>query len=59
MAADVVWLDQARDDISELIDYLFPKNPTATLTYIAELERACSGLAEFPLYQPTELLTQK
>jgi len=27
MAANVVWLDQARDDISELIDYLFPKNP--------------------------------
>ena len=49
MAADVVWLDQARDDISELIDYLFPKNPTATLTYIAELESACSGLDEFPL----------
>lgn len=49
MAADVVWLGQAKDDVRQLIEYLFPKNPTAALAYIAELEDACSGLAEFPL----------
>jgi plasmid stabilization system protein ParE len=49
MAASVVWLDQAKDDIRELIEYLFPKNPTAALAYIADLEAACKGLADFPL----------
>ena len=49
MAASVVWLDQAKDDIRELIEYLFPKNPTATRAYIAELEDACNGLSDFPL----------
>ena len=47
--ADVVWLDQAKDDIRELIDYLYPENPAAALGYIDDLESACEGLAEFPL----------
>ncbi len=49
MAASVVWLDQAKDDIHALIDYLFPKNPTAALAYVADLEDASNGLADYPL----------
>lgn len=49
MAADIVWLDQAKDDILELINYLFPTPPAAALDYIDEPEHACSRLADYPL----------
>ena len=49
MAASIVWLDQAKDDVRALIDYLSPRNPTATLAYIDDLEAAVSRLAAFPL----------
>jgi len=49
MAAEVVWLDQARDDLCELLDFLHPSNPTAALRYVDELEHACEGLADFPM----------
>lgn len=49
MAAGVVWLDQAKDDIRELIDFLYPENPAAAFGYVDELERACNRLADFPL----------
>ena len=49
MAANVVWLDQAKDDVRQFLEYLHPKNPTATTSYVDDLERACSGLADFPM----------
>ncbi len=49
MAANVVWLDQAKDDIRQFLEYLHPKNPTAAILYVDDLERACTGLADFPL----------
>ena len=47
--ADVVWLDQAKDDLLALSDHLYPQNPLATLEYIEELERACGRFGDFPL----------
>ncbi len=47
--ADVVWLDQAKDDILGLFDYLYSENPAAAIRYIDELEGACEGLSTFPL----------
>ncbi len=49
MTVEVVWLDQAKDDIQELIDFLYPENPAAAVGYVEELERACNRLADFPL----------
>lgn len=49
MGANVVWLDQAKDDIQKLIEYLYPRNPAAALAYIADLEQAVRRLADFPL----------
>lgn len=49
MATKVVWLDQAKDDIQALLDYLHPRNPSAARSYIDDLEVACRRLAEFPL----------
>jgi len=57
MAIDVVWLDQAKDDVKEFLAYLYPKNPSAALSYIDDLESVCAGLADFPQqgYQYNEL----
>ena len=49
VAANVVWLDQAKDDVHQFLEYLHPKIPSAALAYVDDLERACSGLADFPL----------
>jgi toxin ParE1/3/4 len=48
MASKVLWLDQAKDDIGELLDYLHAENPAAAVRYIDDLERSCAGLADFP-----------
>ena len=49
MAAKVVWLDQAKDDLRAILDYLHPHNPRAALDYVFEVEQSCSKLADFPL----------
>jgi len=49
MAAEVVWLDQAKDDVRQFLEYLHSKNPTAANSYVDDLEKACTGLADFPL----------
>ena len=49
MAAKVVWLDQAKDELRTILDYLYPRNPVAALAYVHEVEEACSKLADFPL----------
>jgi len=38
MAINVVWLDQAKDDVKDFLAYLYPKNPSAALSYIDDLE---------------------
>ena len=48
MAHKVIWLDQARDDLHALLDYLHPRNPEAAWSYISDLEEACHRLVEFP-----------
>ena len=48
MEHKVVWLDQARDDLHSLLDYLHPRNPDAAWSYISDPEEACRRLAEFP-----------
>ena len=49
MAAKVVWLDQAKDDLRAILYYLHPHNPSAALDYVFEVEQSCSKLADFPL----------
>ena len=49
MAAEVRWLDQAKDDLREILDYIAVENPYAAERYISELQAACERLAPFPL----------
>jgi plasmid stabilization system protein ParE len=49
MAANVVWLDQAKDELLAVLDYLQPLNSTAAIAYVREVEEACNKLADFPL----------
>jgi len=49
MAFDLIFLDQARDDLRELSDFLFPLNPQAASRYVGGLEEACQKLRMFPL----------
>jgi toxin ParE1/3/4 len=49
MAAAVIWLEQAKDDLREILDFIAVENPAAARNYVAELQSACGRLAEFPL----------
>ena len=48
MAAEVRWLDQAKDDLREILDYIAVENPRAAERYISELQAACERLVPFP-----------
>ena len=49
MVAKVVWHDQTKDELRDILDYLYPRNPDAALAYVHEVEKACNKLADFPL----------
>lgn len=49
MAAEVVWLDDAKDDVRLILEYLAVENATAAAGYVAALTKSCEKLAEFPL----------
>ncbi|NGO54768.1 type II toxin-antitoxin system RelE/ParE family toxin [Allomesorhizobium camelthorni] len=49
MAAEVRWLDQAKDDLGEILDYIAAENPQAGGRYVAGLYAACDRLATFPM----------
>lgn len=49
MATRVVWLDQAKDELRAILDYLHPLDPSAAITYVHDVEDACAKLADFPL----------
>ena len=51
MAAEVRWLDQAKDDLREILDYIAVEDPRAAERYISELQAACERLAPFPLFR--------
>lgn len=49
MAAKIDWLDQAKDDLREILDHIALDNPYAAQRYVSELRAACDRLALFPL----------
>jgi plasmid stabilization system protein ParE len=49
MGAEILWLDQAKDDLREILDYIAAENPPAAERYVAELYAACGRLATFPM----------
>jgi toxin ParE1/3/4 len=48
MTVDVVWLDQAKDDLREILDFIAQDNPSAAAAYVDGIEQACNRLADFP-----------
>jgi toxin ParE1/3/4 len=48
MAVEVVWLDQAKDDLREILDFIAKDNPSAAKSYVDGIERASKKLAAFP-----------
>jgi plasmid stabilization system protein ParE len=48
MAVEIVWLDQAKDDLREILDFIANENPTAAANYVAGIAEACKKLADFP-----------
>ena len=44
MPCKVVWLDQAKDDLRGILEYLRPRNPDAAVSYIIDLEDAYTRL---------------
>ena len=49
MVADVVWLEQARSDLLDILDTIAVHNSSAAEAYVGGLEAACLRLEEFPL----------
>jgi toxin ParE1/3/4 len=49
MAAELFWLDDARDDIRSILEYIATENPNAAARYVATLIESCGRLADFPL----------
>lgn len=48
MVAEIVWLDQAKEDIQALFDFITSENPKAASKYVGELRETCQRLADFP-----------
>ena len=48
MPVEVVWLDQAVDDLDAVFMFIAKDNPTAALHYIDGLEDICTRLRDFP-----------
>lgn len=38
MAVEVIWLDQAKDDLREILDFIAKDNPGAAANYVAGIE---------------------
>jgi toxin ParE1/3/4 len=49
MPAEIVWLDQALDDLDSILDYISNDSPKAALRYGADLEKSCQRLGDFPM----------
>ena len=49
MAAELSWLDDAKDDVREILEYIANENPNAATKYVAELSESCERLADYPL----------
>ncbi|WP_159592920.1 type II toxin-antitoxin system RelE/ParE family toxin [Chelativorans xinjiangense] len=48
MAVEIVWSDEAKEDIQRLLDFIAAENPTAAANYVRGLEDACQKLVDFP-----------
>jgi plasmid stabilization system protein ParE len=48
MAVEIVWLDQAKDDLRKLLEFIAEENPAAAANYVAGIRQACIKLADFP-----------
>lgn len=48
MAVEVVWLDEAKDDLRALLDHIATENPPAAERYVAGIADACRRLEVFP-----------
>ena len=49
MVAEVVWLEQAKDDLRQILDFIAAENSSAADKYVAELRLSCERLTQFPL----------
>jgi plasmid stabilization system protein ParE len=50
MQAETVWLDQALDDLKEILEYISADSPQAAARYVRELQEICQRLRDFPLW---------
>lgn len=48
MQCDIVWLNQARDDILSVLEFIAADSPNAALRYIDDLEAHVNQLSDFP-----------
>lgn len=48
MAFELIFLDQARNDLRDLFNHLYLLSPRAAISYVNGLEKACERLRTFP-----------
>jgi toxin ParE1/3/4 len=49
MPAEIVWLDQALDDLESILDYISAESPRAAARYVTDLEKSCERLRDLPM----------
>ena len=49
MPAEIVWLDQAIDDLSAILEFISVESPKSAAKYVAGLRKSCERLRDFPL----------
>jgi len=48
MAAEVVWLDDAKDDLLSILEFISRDKPKAAAAYVGAISQQCHILADFP-----------
>ena len=48
MAVEIVWLDQAKDDLRSILEHISRENPRAATRYVEAIASNCERLADFP-----------
>lgn len=48
MAAEIVWSDEAKEDLNAILDFIAEESPSAAANYVTGIIHACRKLADFP-----------
>ena len=48
MAVELLWLDEAKDDLRSILEFISRDKPMAASAYVAAISNECTRLVDFP-----------